>query len=205
MGRRSSGSSPERMPQRATPIAVRRTLLALALLTGACAPATGVTPPASTRPPTPSPTHPAAVLEFAPPADAATVDGGCGTTRMWKGTVPPALESAAAQNAPHGPPVAIARPAILAGFVFGYPLRAGHPESPSNKVLWVVSVDRSGPLVVDAHPLDAAMPSVHYAFPDNSGPGNIYPSLVDVPTQGCWHLTFAWGTGRAAEMDLLYR
>lgn len=139
------------------------------------------------------------------PSDATTVDGGCATTRVWKGSVPPALESAAGQNAPHGLPIAVAQPAILAGFIFGHPLRAGHPENPSNKILWVVSVDRTGPLVIDAHPLAAATPAVHYSFPDNSGPGNIYPSSVDVPSAGCWHLTFAWGPSRTAEMDLEYR
>lgn len=180
-------------------------LLALILVASACAPTTAPREaPATTLPPTPSPADPAAALELAPPSDATTVDGGCGATRVWKGSVPPALESAAGHNAPHGLPVAIAQPPILAGFIFGYPLRAGHPENPSNKVLWVVSTGRTGPLVVDAHPLGSAAPTVEYSFPDNSGPGNIYPSGVDVPSAGCWHLTFAWDE-RTAAMDLEYR
>ena len=34
--------------------------------------------------------------------------------------------------------------------------------------------------------------------PANSGPGEIYPSIVDVPTAGCWVLNLAWGAHRAA-------
>jgi hypothetical protein len=147
---------------------------------------------------------PATLAAFPPSTDAVTVDGGCGATRMWKGSIPPELERAAGDNAPHGLPVVYADPPVLAGFVFGYPLRSGSPQDPSNKVLWVVAGGRTGPLVIDAHPATASQPSVHLSFPDNSGPGNIYPSGVDVPTAGCWHLTLAW-SGHTAQLDLAYR
>ena len=29
--------------------------------------------------------------------------------------------------------------------------------------------------------------------PANSGPGEIYPSIVEVPFAGCWHVELAWG------------
>lgn len=180
---------------------MRRLVVALALAATACTPSTA---PAATVPPTASPTAPVSLAAFSPSSDAVTVEGGCGSTRVWKGSVPADLERAAGQNAPHGLPIAFADPPVLAGFVFGYPLRAGPAENPSNKVLWVVSGGRTGPLVVDAHPAGATAPTVHYSFPDNSGPGNIYPSGVDVPSAGCWHLTFTW-SGHTASIDLLYR
>lgn len=147
---------------------------------------------------------PVTLAAFPPSVDAAAVDGGCGTTRMWKGSIPPELERAAGENAPHGLPVVYADPPVVAAFVFGYPLRAGQPTDPSNKILWVVAGGRTGPLVVDAHPAAASQPSVHLSLPDNSGPGNIYPSSVDVPTAGCWHLTLGW-SGHTAQLDLVYR
>ena len=178
----------------------------LAFLLAACAPSATVpspTPRVTVTATATSPT-PATLAAFPPSTDAATVDGGCGTTRAWRGSIPVELERAAGDNAPHGLPVVYADPPVVAGFIFGYPLRAGHPTVPSNKILWVVSGGRSGPLTVDAHPADAPQPAVHLSFPDDSGPGNIYPSGVDVPTAGCWHLTLAW-SGHTAQLDLVYR
>ena len=140
---------------------------------------------------------------FAPPADATTVEGGCVSTRVWKGSIPAELEAAAGNNAPHGLPVAIAQPANLAGFIFGYPLTAGRTE-PANKILWVVATPRTGDLIVDGHPSSAATPAIHYTLTPNSFPGDIYPSIIDVPTAGCWHFTFGWN-GRVAAIDLEYR
>jgi hypothetical protein len=91
-----------------------------------------------------------------------------------------------------------------AGFLFGYPLRAGHPENPSNKILWVVGMPRNGsPLEIQVHPLNAAEPSVTVTQPANSSPGEIYPSIVDVPKPGCWHFDLAW-SGHQASVDLMY-
>lgn len=97
-----------------------------------------------------------------------------------------------------------ARPPDAAAFLFARPLRAGHPESPANKILWVVRGDRQGrPLQIDGHPLGAASPAVHDSQPANSGPGSIYPSLIDVPSAGCRQFTLHWATG-SAEIDLAY-
>jgi len=41
-------------------------------------------------------------------------------------------------GAPADLPYVLAVPQTAAGFIFGYPLRAGHPVNPSNKILWVV-------------------------------------------------------------------
>ncbi|HEY6958708.1 MAG TPA: hypothetical protein VI814_07785 [Candidatus Limnocylindria bacterium] len=182
---------------------MRATLLIA--LCAACAPVTVVPSATPSRPAsTASAGIPATLAAFAPSSDATIVEGGCGTTQVWKGSIPIELERAAGDNAPHGLPVVYADPPVLAGFVFGYPLRAGRPTDRSNKILWVVSGGRTGPLTVDAHPADAPQPAVHLTFPDNSGPGNIYPSSIDVPTPGCWHVALAW-SGHTAQLDLVYR
>jgi len=33
--------------------------------------------------------------------------------------------------------------------------------------------------------------------PANSGPGEIYPSIVDVPQPGCWRFDLSWSGHRA--------
>jgi hypothetical protein len=33
--------------------------------------------------------------------------------------------------------------------------------------------------------------------PANSSPGEIYPSILDAPTAGCWHVTAEWNNNRA--------
>jgi hypothetical protein len=38
----------------------------------------------------------------------------------------------------------VAASAMTAGFIFGHPLRAGHPADPANKILWVVRTPREG-------------------------------------------------------------
>ena len=38
---------------------------------------------------------------------------------------------------------------------------------------------------------------VHLSEPADSSPGEIYPSIVDLPKSGCWQLSLAWGAHRA--------
>ena len=92
----------------------------------------------------------------------------------------------------------------VAGFLFAPSLRAAHPTDPSNKILWVVREPRNGqPLHITAAPDASTNANVTYDFPDNSSPGEIYPSIVDVPTPGCWRFILTWGENRA-ELSLLY-
>ena len=39
--------------------------------------------------------------------------------------------------------------------------------------------------------------------PASSGPGEIYPTIVEVPFVGCWHVELAWGPNTDA-VDLIY-
>lgn len=140
-----------------------------------------------------------------PPAPGASpAPGGCGATPLYQGAIPAWLEEADGHNTPRGLPYAVAAPPDAAAFLFAHPLRAGHPSNPANKILWVVRGDRQGQdLALDAHPLGAPSPAVHMSRPPDSGPGNIYPSIVDVPSAGCWHFSLRWATGQA-EVDLDY-
>jgi hypothetical protein len=94
-------------------------------------------------------------------------------------------------------------PGSAAGFLFVQPLRAGHPQNPANKVLWVVGYPRQSDLKITGHPLGAEAPTMSMTAPANSGPGEIYPSIVDVPEPGCWHFDLSW-SGHKAAVDLRY-
>ena len=129
---------------------------------------------------------------------------GCGSTAIETGPIPKWIDDAGAHNNPSFLPYVIASPAKAAGFLFAFPLRAGHPTDPANKILWVVGKPRNGfALEVSAHPLGAANPTIDQYFPANSGPGEIYPSIVDVPRAGCWHIDLKWNANEAA-VDLGY-
>jgi hypothetical protein len=131
--------------------------------------------------------------------------GGCGATTVLKGGIPDWLDVAGGHNNPASIPYALATPPrSAAGFIFGYPLLAEHPPNRNNKILWVVGSPRQGsPLVITAHPAGATAPIVSQSVPADSAPGEIYPSLDDVPKPGCWHFDLAWAGHRAA-LDLLY-
>jgi len=149
--------------------------------------------------PTPSP----AAAGKSPAASAVAGAVDCGSTKVVHGAIPPWLDDAGGHNNPSGLPYVIAHPDLAAGFLFAYPLRAGHPENPANKILWVVRTPRAGPLTIDGHPVGAATPTVHEILPANSGPGEIYPSYVDAPTAGCWQFDLKWATSHA-QIELNY-
>ena len=118
--------------------------------------------------------------------------------------MPAWVDVAGGHNNPKGVPFTIDQAQTVAAYIWGYPLRAGHPETPSNKIMFVVRAPRGGSdLTITAHPLGAATPAVKVVQAANSGPGEIYPSIVDVPTAGCWTLDLAWGPHKAT-LDLPY-
>lgn len=106
---------------------------------------------------------------------------------------PPWLKAARVGRVPYavgtGDPVAA---------IFAQPLRAGYPTNPANKVLWVVGTARDGhPLLIAASSATGGGSVVHIRRPPNAGPGAIYPSYVNLPTPGCWHLALRWGQHHA--------
>lgn len=132
---------------------------------------------------------------------------GCGATPIRRGAPPDWTAPAwsASSGAPTGLPYVVAEHGRAIAFIFGYPLRAGDPANPDNKILWVVRSPRDGSdLVIHARPLHATTPVVTVRQAANSGPGEIYPSDVNVPAPGCWRMTLRWN-GHADSIDLGYR
>jgi hypothetical protein len=187
---------------------MKRLALAMVVLFGLVAVAC-TSSSTATRTPASSPTTPPSVAGMPGaqpdiPSNARAVSGGCGATVAYRGAIPAWLDEATGDNAPDGLPYVVAAPATAAGFIFGYPLRAGHPTNPRNKILWVVRTPRDGAsLQITVRPVASAAPVLHEEVPANSGPGEIYPDGVDVPTAGCWHFALRWRTGHA-ELDLRY-
>jgi hypothetical protein len=171
-----------------------------ALLTAACTSGSPAPAPTGRSRVAPSATSQSGAAT-APASNAARyTSGGCGATRLRLGGAP---RWAASANPPRIP-YALAAQGKAAGFLFGNPLRAGHPENPDNKILWVVALPRDGsPLRLTAHPVGATAPVFSSTWPDNSAPGEIYPSIVNVPVPGCWHFTLTWN-GHSDAVDLRY-
>lgn len=58
-------------------------------------------------------------------------------------------------------------------------------------------------LVIRATPEHALSPAITVTQPADSGPGEIYPSLVNVPRPGCWRLQVRWA-GHSDSVNLRY-
>jgi len=87
----------------------------------------------------------------------------------------------------------------VVAILFGNPLRAGTPTDRANKILWIVRQPRDG----QALEITATLPGsrekpVHITKAADSSPGEIYPSIDDVPAPGCWHFGLAWNGHRSA-------
>jgi hypothetical protein len=80
----------------------------------------------------------------------------------------------------------------IVAVLFGHPLRQPPAPGRNNKILWVsrVSQEPGDPLKIEAH-LDGTGPAVLREVP--GGPG---PSIIDLPSPGCWRLDLAWSDHR---------
>jgi len=113
--------------------------------------------------------------------------GGCGGTLLTDALPPTWAQVGWNQpQAPWGVPWALGTGSDAVAYVFATQLVAGSSprvDGTNNKVLWVA---KGGPpnFVVEAHPLGAGQPVVTIA-------GG--PSIVDVPTAGCWTFHLTWG------------
>ncbi len=135
------------------------------------------------------------------PAGAHEVDGGCGATVLYTGA---SEDWTASAGGPTDLVQATSHDGNAVAFLFGNPLRAGEPENPANKILWVVKQPRGvSDLDITGHPLDADQPTVSQSEAADSSPGEIYPSIVNVPSAGCWHFTLEWN-GNTDSIDLPY-
>jgi hypothetical protein len=129
---------------------------------------------------------------------AALVPVRCVPAAIHHGAPPPWTATAWADSSPDfRVPYALASGDAAGAFFFA-PLRAGKPENPSNKVLWIVRFPRDGrPLDITARLGRDPSRVVRISRSADSSPGEIYPSEVDLPKPGCWHVALTWGSHRA--------
>lgn len=145
--------------------------------------------------PTPSPT---------PRSIATVLPGGCGSTQILKGSAPLWVHRLAGTSTYVDiVPYVLATPPAAAGFLYGYPLRAGHSTDRNNKILWLVNLGpRAGALNISAHLIGANVPAVSTgaAFI----PSGDAPSIIDMPEPGCWEFDLSW-SGHEATVDIAYQ
>lgn len=157
--------------------------------------------PVSALTPTAAATSAAPESASVPPAGSERMQGGCGSTEIYKGG---ALPDWANVNAPKSLPYVVATPGLAVGYIFSYPMKAGLDAN--TKILWYVGTPRGRyPLVADGHPLGANEPVARFSKAADSFPGEIYPTGPTVPSAGCWHFTLTWqGGAQRVGVDLLF-
>lgn len=131
------------------------------------------------------------------------MNDSCGATPIYKGGMPDWIRHQLGSSASNDSVIyVVASPSDAAGILFGYPLRAGHPTNPNNKILWLVNGLPTGPaLEISGNAADSSVANVRQEVPFiASGQG---PSIVDLPAAGCWHLQLSW-SGHTAAVDVPY-
>lgn len=91
----------------------------------------------------------------------------------------------------------------IAGLLFGYPLQSPPAAGKANKILWVAhhagtSADTLRIQAVRMVGSRRIGTPIRMRVPH--GPG---PSIVNLPSSGCWRLTLSWG-GTEDSLDLRY-
>lgn len=99
-------------------------------------------------------------------------------------------------------PYEVGRSDEIAALVFGFPLLAPPSTIRNNKILWVMHhptvADR---LDISAQRMDG--PTAVGSPVKQSVAGGPGPSIVDLPTAGCWRFTLSWGD-QTDSLDLEY-
>ena len=150
-------------------------------------------------PPAPPASAPAPSASTAPVSLASPIAGGCGDTPVWSGSPP---EWTASAGLPSGSRFVLSHEENLVGVLFAFPLKAqSDPNGPNNKILWIAREPREGTSLQLTLRQDQGV--VTQREPANSGPGEIYPSIVDVTGPGCWAVTAEWA-GHRATLELSY-
>jgi hypothetical protein len=77
------------------------------------------------------------------------------------------------------------------------PLHTGgrYPDGRSTKILWVIdSSNASNNIEITGKKVSATHETFQQSFPMASSPAGNYPSIVNVPTSGCWQMQLKSGT-----------
>lgn len=132
---------------------------------------------------------------------APTAYGGCGATHVTDGTSPPPAWALDGFDGWPGIRWAASAPSTSVAILFAVQLvaKGARPDGSSNKILWVTK-SPTNQLSIVARPLHAASPTVTFTYPPASG--NQTPSLVDLPSPGCWSLQLHWGGAQTARASL---
>jgi hypothetical protein len=118
------------------------------------------------------------------------------------GVLPVWMRAGFSGQAPRIPHV-FGRRGTIGGVLFGWPLHAPPAPGRNNKILWVPRrpAKSVAALWIRLQRMQGAQPvgaPIRRIIP--TGPG---PSIVDVPSAGCWRLTLSW-SGRRDTLDLPY-
>lgn len=129
-----------------------------------------------------------------PAAARHVLPGGCGGTSIFTG-VPPGWNPQPAGFSQQPPPLpyVVGAGGSVMGYLWARPMYAPESPSTSNKVLWYVRYPRDGAaLRVTGYLTTDPGRTMSATFPDDSSPGEIYPSDLAVPVPGCWSFTLRW-------------
>jgi hypothetical protein len=152
-----------------------------------CSSSPGVAKPASS----PAAQHSASVSTSVP--GWRNTGAGCGGTAVGTG---PGLPSWA-DVGEGGIPWAVGRPPEVVGVMFARELvaKGERPDGSTNKILWLTRAPiSSSQLTVRAQPADATTPVTNLLVARVLGYQQ-FPSIVDLPTPGCWRINISWGAG----------
>jgi hypothetical protein len=138
------------------------------------------------------------LLAYAPSASAA---GPC-SPRLQTGVLPVWARTGFSDPKPRIAHVPGAHGRIVA-ILFGYPLHSPPARDRNNKILWAarLATNPGSDLVIRAQRMAGSRAvGAAVARRVQGGPG---PSIVDLPSAGCWRLTLRW-SGRIDTLDLAY-
>ena len=88
------------------------------------------------------------------------------------------------------------RPGFATTHTYG-PLHTGgaYPDGRSTKILWyTVNPHASNDMQITGKQLSAEHATFQQTFPKATSPRGDYPSIVTIPTPGCWQLQLQSGT-----------
>lgn len=128
---------------------------------------------------------------------------GCGATQVTDGASPPPAWALGGFSGWPGIRWAASAPSSAVAILFAVQLvaKGARPDGSSNKILWVTETPTTD-LTIVARPLGATNPTVTLKYPTTAG--NQTPSVVDLPSPGCWSLQLHWGAVHpsSASLDL---
>jgi hypothetical protein len=150
----------------------------------------------------PRPSEAATNMPPSQPHPSADVAASCGQTTIYPGPQDAAPAGLAANSWASASPPKVG----VTAYFWGPPpfLAVGpRPGGLSNKVLWVVAKPSGQSLRITVTPLGKNSPRVDLEIPPAAQPAGNYPSYINLPSAGCWHLEIAGVGGDVASIDFL--